>query len=136
MTNYSEAASRHWSDAEFLKENQRPDNADHLYGVAAECCIKSAIITGHRINDENLPKKYWEHVDLLWDLVPIQQLSRNFPGIVPIMKLANPFLNWKVAHRYAASGIVALEEIDAHRSITQRLLTATQVLGERRRKKL
>jgi hypothetical protein len=118
-----------------LKENERHDNADHLYGIAAECAIKTAIIKDHRVNDDALPKKYWEHVNKLWDLVPIQQLSRNYPGIVPIMKLANPFLDWDISYRYESSGRVALDVLEAHRSAAQRLLSATQILGTRRGRK-
>ncbi|WP_292038229.1 hypothetical protein [Massilia sp. UBA6681] len=135
MANYSSAAARHWSDAELLLENTRFDNADHLYGIAAECAVKTAIVTGHRVNDEQLPKKYWEHIDALWDLVPVQQLSRNYPGMVAIMKLANPFSDWRISNRYAVTGSVTTDAVEAHRSITRRLLTATQILGTRRERK-
>ena len=41
---YADAAVRHWSDAEFFKEDQRLPNADQLYGFAAECALKVALL--------------------------------------------------------------------------------------------
>lgn len=39
-TDFHDAHERHWDDAERLFEAQRWANADHLYGVAAECGLK------------------------------------------------------------------------------------------------
>jgi hypothetical protein len=36
----SEAALRHWKDANVLENEDCVENADHLYGFAAECVIK------------------------------------------------------------------------------------------------
>ena len=44
--NYTEAALRHWRDAELLKEQNRVENADHLFGVAAECALKAQVSGG------------------------------------------------------------------------------------------
>jgi hypothetical protein len=42
--NYSSAAFRHWQDAQLLAGENRVENADQLYGLAAECAIKTALL--------------------------------------------------------------------------------------------
>ena len=38
--NYMDAALRHWRDAELLKTQNVVENADSLYGIAAEVAVK------------------------------------------------------------------------------------------------
>ena len=40
---YTAAAKRHWLDADLLKDDERLENADHHYGFAAECALKSTL---------------------------------------------------------------------------------------------
>ena len=37
---FLDAHMRHWTDAELLYAAQRWANADHLYGISAECGLK------------------------------------------------------------------------------------------------
>ncbi|MGI6300526.1 MAG: hypothetical protein ACOX52_05630 [Verrucomicrobiota bacterium] len=39
-TDFLDAHHRHWEDAELLKKRGRWANADHLYGLSAECGLK------------------------------------------------------------------------------------------------
>lgn len=41
-TDFYDAFSRHDADADLLLENERWANADHHYGLAAECALKAA----------------------------------------------------------------------------------------------
>lgn len=43
-TDYLDAHERHWDDAELLKATARHANADHLYGMSAECGLKCLMI--------------------------------------------------------------------------------------------
>jgi hypothetical protein len=43
-TDFYDAHQRHWDDAELLYEKQRWANADHLYGMAAECGLKQLML--------------------------------------------------------------------------------------------
>ena len=43
-TDFYDAHHRHWEDAERLYHNERWANADHLYGIAAECGLKRLMI--------------------------------------------------------------------------------------------
>jgi hypothetical protein len=135
VTNYADAAARHWNDGKHLEAGKRSDNADQLYGFAAECAIKSAIIgmAAAPVSPE-VQKGYWHHIDGLWDRAPVQQLSRNFSGLALLLRQPNPFANWSVEQRYHVSGSVTAEQLETHRMFTQRLLSAVQVLGTRREK--
>ncbi|MBF0346450.1 MAG: hypothetical protein HQL81_02175 [Magnetococcales bacterium] len=65
---YAKAAERHLRDAEFLLKNQRNANADHLYGLAAECMIKALWIAHDpQMNKKN--KKFSIHMNknVLWN---------------------------------------------------------------------
>ena len=41
---FFDAQQRHWVDAEHLLQAQRWANADHLYGMAAECGLKQLML--------------------------------------------------------------------------------------------
>ena len=43
-TDFLDAHKRHWADAELLYNEDRWANADHLYGMAAECGLKRLIL--------------------------------------------------------------------------------------------
>lgn len=132
MSNFSEAASRHWTDGKLLFEAERYDNADQLFGFTAECAIKAALnsIAGQR-REAELGDRYWCHIETLWDRAPIQQLSKNYPGLVTLLRQQNPFSNWAASQRYDAAGTISREVSDDHRKVAQRLLRATQLIGTR-----
>nr|VFJ70760.1 MAG: hypothetical protein BECKFW1821B_GA0114236_11973 [Candidatus Kentron sp. FW] len=43
-TDFFDAHHRHWRDAEWLFESGWLANADHLYGIAAECGLKCLMV--------------------------------------------------------------------------------------------
>ena len=44
MLDYADATRRHWDDGLFLLEDRRLANADHLFGLAAECALKAVML--------------------------------------------------------------------------------------------
>lgn len=44
QADYLDAHNRHWQDAESLFDSNRSANADHLYGMAAECGLKRLML--------------------------------------------------------------------------------------------
>ena len=40
---FLDAMDRHWRDAELLRSSERLANADHLYGLSAECGLKALL---------------------------------------------------------------------------------------------
>lgn len=132
VTDFSGAATRHWNDAEHLRSSTKNDNADQLYGVAAECAIKSAIVSKSSIADKDLPKPYWGHINELWEKASIQTFSRSFPAMALILKEPNPFSDWTISQRYCSSGTVTAAALENHRDATRKLMSAVQFLGTRR----
>ena len=82
---HDKAALRHWSDAEFCTSDQRLPSADQLYGFAAECAFKAALLKLPGCVDSGaLQKRYKEHVNELWELIPVQSLHTIAKGLVRI----------------------------------------------------
>jgi hypothetical protein len=129
---FESAASRHWSDAEFLMHATRLRNADQLYGFAAECALKCALMKAPGcINDGALLRKYRTHVDELWELIPVQSVHRTAAGLVALLRSpTKPFADWSVDQRYDAGEAVA-ETVKKHRDTARRVLGALHLLGTR-----
>ena len=131
--NYAEAALRHWRDAELLKLEGRIDNADHLYGFAAECALKVVLLTLPNCSSKGvLNYGYKEHIRELWDKMPVQSIAKPFPGLIPILRLANPFHGWDISQRYSPDESVLPNTLESHRTFTKRLLGAAQLSGTRK----
>lgn len=46
-SDFFNAHQRHWKDAELLYKEKRWANADHLYGLSAECGLKAVMVMGN-----------------------------------------------------------------------------------------
>ena len=53
---FLDAFERHWVDAELLFQKERLPNADHLFGVAAECGLKRLMLSFGMPCKDNGPK--------------------------------------------------------------------------------
>jgi hypothetical protein len=125
MQNYEQAAARHWLDAEQLLAAKRLDNADQLFGLAAECALKVALVrSGTTIDDGSGLRK---HIDVLWDRARVHVKGRSNAPLASLLRSSNPFHEWAVAQRYFVTGHVQQTTIDRHRRSTVRLLGATGV---------
>lgn len=130
---YEASAVRHYHDAELLKENQRLANGDHLFGFAAECAIKIALVglpgfaTGGKLHPA-----YRKHVNQLWDLVPVQSLHRRHRTLIMVLKQQSPFHDWSVDQRYEPDGAVTAQAVENHRQIAKRILGSVGLLGTRK----
>lgn len=130
---FGEAAQRHWSDASLLEREGRHPNADHLFGVATECALKAALLTvSAYVASGRLLRKYQEHIDVLWDLVPVQNLHKRYPNLVALLRAGNTFSDWKVDQRYEADSAISEDAMSRHRDAAKRILGAAALLGSRR----
>jgi hypothetical protein len=129
---YGAAAVRHYRDAELLGSTQRFANADHLFGIAAECAIKSALVSlpAFALNGQLHPA-YRKHINQLWDSVRAQSLYRRYQALVTAMKIASPFADWSTDQRYAADGEITTKAVENHRRATKRILGSMGLLGTR-----
>ena len=116
-----------------LEERRRVANADQLFGFAAECAIKSALVgfPGFLAGDTLAPA-YRKHVDQLWGLVPMQDIARRYGGLVVVLKgLQQPFADWSTNQRYGADGVVTGEAMGRHRRAAVRVLGGVGLIGTR-----
>lgn len=101
-TDFLDAFSRHWKDAETLFDLKRWANADHLYGLAAECALKKLMLCCNMPFDEKEDRpenpKDRKHINAIWRRYSTYQsgvLGRSYA-----LSQAEPFSDWMVEQRY------------------------------------
>jgi HEPN domain-containing protein len=119
---FTASAERHWKDAELLDEEQRWENADHHYGFAAECALKSALQAMGAFREDHR-----KHINVLWNKMQATAFQRRFPGLTRLLAGSNRFADWDVEQRYEADGAVNEDTIRAHRESARRLLIAANL---------
>jgi hypothetical protein len=143
---YAQAARRHHSDATHLFDSNRIPNADHHYGLAAECAlvgiIRSLDGTDHLFGadgeavqptrdehgDQRGGAHVRQHVNALWNsfwhLVDKHHAKSTMKGV---NRRENPFHDWGVHQRYFADGHWSdIEIVHKHRNAATQILVALQ----------
>lgn len=104
QADFLDAHKRHWDDAERLFQAQRWANADHLYGMAAECGLKRLMRAFNMpVNPSTgspADSKDWKHANNIWARFESYR-SGHAQGTGYALPSSNPFSNWDVADRYA-----------------------------------
>lgn len=104
QADFLDAHERHWDDAERLYQALRWANADHLYGMAAECGLKRLMLafgmsvdptTGRPVDRED-----WKHANNVWARFESYR-SGHTQGTGYVLSPGNPFTHWDVSDRYA-----------------------------------
>ncbi len=102
-TDFRDAHERHWEDAELLFEKNQWANADHLYGIAAECGLKSLMLSFGMPFDSGKDRP--QEPDDRTHIDTIQTRYETYRCQHPAGKyiLTNPsiFDDWKASQRYA-----------------------------------
>jgi hypothetical protein len=147
---FTSAAKRHFWDADYLHKDGRLPTADHLYGFAAECAIKSLLLRFTDVTMEPRPgeekpssKPWAEHPDHPEDpakliefghvnelIREIKLLARGRTG-APLHSALDSdlraFKKWNVKYRYYDDGYAQTETVDRRRNAARNIL----VLHER-----
>lgn len=104
QADFLDAHERHWCDADRLFSAGRYANADHLYGMAAECGLKRLMVRfGMTVNPATgAPKNSsdWKHANNIWARFESYRNGR-VEGVDYGLPTPNPFDNWDVSDRYA-----------------------------------
>lgn len=103
QADFLDANERHWNDAEMLFASGRYANADHLYGLAAECGLKRLMVRfGMAVSSTGSPsdRKDWKHADDIWVRFEGYR-SGKVEGVGFGLPVANPFNHWDASDRYA-----------------------------------
>ncbi len=112
-TNYYKAFERHAYDADLLLAKERWANADHLYGLAAECALK-AILVQQGITSKNgdiEDHDYKRHINTLWDKYKAFMHTKK---TYPLPTKENPFDDWSIAQRYAHEDEITEQAVRNH----------------------
>ncbi|MDE0060089.1 MAG: hypothetical protein OXI22_10505 [Defluviicoccus sp.] len=94
---YADAHDRHWRDAELLFAYPAPANADHLYGLSAECGLKAVL----EVEGQPVAPTYRLHVDRLWSAFETFARGRTGAAYLSMLPAGRPFQDWEVGQRYA-----------------------------------
>jgi hypothetical protein len=101
---FRDAAERHWEDATYLLADSRLANADHLFGLSAECALKAVMLgLGMLLRPDGAPQEtgHRKHIDKLWDEFIGFATGRGGVRYAAMLSgVSNPFADWDVAHRY------------------------------------
>lgn len=117
QTDFLDACERHWHDAELLFNQQRWANADHLYGFAAECGLKSLMRAfGMVVRQDGSPdcKKDKVHANEIWLRYDTYR-SNHVSGINYALPNQQPFSNWNAADRYTNQSNFDQTNTQAHK---------------------
>ena len=116
-TDFLDSHHRHWHDAELLFREERWANADQLYGLAAECGLKRLMIEFGMPHDSSGPseRKDKVHVNRLWRRF---EDYRSGHSVGPAFSLpqGEPFEDWSIEQRYAATDEISEGQVQAHRT--------------------
>ncbi len=117
QTDFLDAHQRHWQDAELLFGLLRLANADHLYGMAAECGLKRLMQKFGMKTDQLGPieKSDRQHANKIWDRFETYRNGHTHgPGYA--LSPDNPFFDWKVDQRYTAQHHFDETRVSGHRA--------------------
>ncbi len=101
-TDFLDAHHRHLNDADSLFNASRLANADHLYGMAAECGLKQLMIAfGMQTKSTGDPRqdKDRQHVDKVWMRYEAYR-SGHVQGVHYGLPSTTPFGDWCASQRY------------------------------------
>lgn len=121
-TDFLDAHQRHWKDAESLFIAKRWANADHLYGLAAECGLKRLVCAfGMPVDAAGNPRESADrmHANNIW--VRYGTYRRGSVGAEYGLPIENPFANWDVSDRYARQSDFDQPRAEAHQQGAQRV---------------
>ena len=115
---FLDAMDRHWQDAELLRRKERLANADHLYGLSAECGLKALL----RQDGDPIAGPTRCHVNQLWGQCDSLALGRG-GATSDFNSQVNPFHDWRIDDRYAHRSSIGSEQLQRHRSGAEQVRT-------------
>ncbi|MFG2458806.1 hypothetical protein ACGFWE_17325 [Streptomyces sp. NPDC048523] len=138
---YAHAALRHFEDAVFLHDNTRLPNADHHFGFAVECALKSLLLRftvatmdpkkpgGPRskspyVKDPATGKVAQSYSHLPWVATDVALLThgRSATHLSAALGGLAAFDTWSVDDRYLDGSDVAEEDVRQRRTVARTIL--------------
>ncbi|WP_307851987.1 hypothetical protein [Streptomyces sp. b94] len=138
---FAHAALRHYKDAVFLMDGARLPNADHHFGVAVECALKSLLLRftavtmdpvkpgGDRskmpyLRDPKTGKPAHKYGHLPWVATDVALLThgRTASPLTTALGGLSAFATWSVEHRYLDGSEVVEADVGQRRTVAENLL--------------
>lgn len=122
-SDFHDACLRHFEDAERLYNAERWANADHLFGISAECGLKRLMVAfGMETKSSGDPKeeKYKVHADKIWDRYETFRSGRPQASGYGLDG-ENSFGNWHATQRYALQSEFDRGRVSPHRDAAGRV---------------
>lgn len=140
---FASAAERHFHDAEYLRADSRWPNADHHFGFAAECALKSLLLQFTEATMDPKPNgktanRPWirkatggahDYGHLPWTETDLAVLAHGQLGSQLLTALSDhldAFEHWSEQDRYLHCEHITEESVAALREATQAILTLHQ----------
>ncbi len=117
-SDFKDAAARHMIDAEILLGEAHLANADHLFGIAAECSLKAVMIAlGMDTHADGTPrdKAHKVHANLLWAAFQSFAQGRMAARYLEPLDTGSPFSDWDVHQRYSHRNTFSSMSVIRHR---------------------
>ncbi len=122
-TDFYNAFHRHRKDGDILYRKKRWANADHLYGLSAECGLKALMVKlGMPVDQSGVPEKPFKiHINQLW--IHFKSFaSGKLPSHYFLhLSSQNPFHNWKIGQRYENESGFNQTTVYPHRKEVQKI---------------
>ncbi len=137
---FAHAATRHYKDAVFLMDAARLPNADHHFGVAVECALKSLLLRftavtmdpekpgGKRSNrpyfkDPKTGKtRYYSHLPWVATDIALLTHGRTASPLTTALVGLSAFSTWRVEHRYLDGSEVVEADVGQRRTVAEKLI--------------
>ncbi len=118
-TDFQDASARHFEDAELLLSQAEPReaNADHLFGLSAECSLKAVMLAlGMAVDTDGAPadRGHKVHMPELWAAFQSFAEGRLASRYLEPLDKANPFSDWAVDQRYWARAAITAKAPSRH----------------------
>lgn len=119
QADFLDAHQRHWDDAERLLHARRWANADHLFGMAAECGLKRLMLAFgmhyDTARDRPTQSADRQHANSIWARFESYRCGHH-QGAGYALTTPNPFANWDVGQRYAHQSNFDQARVQAHQA--------------------
>jgi len=118
-TDFKDASARHLEDAESLLAPplRREANADHLFGLSAECSLKAVMLgLGMTVTPTGAPadRGHKVHMPELWAAFQSFAMGQLASRYLEPLDKQNPFADWDVEQRYWSRAAVLTTATGAH----------------------
>ncbi|MGW2594430.1 hypothetical protein ACWCXC_29770 [Streptomyces sp. NPDC001515] len=140
---FARAATRHHDDAVYLHDGGRLPNADHHFGFAVECALKSVILRYTQVSmnptkqgrppstkpwvpDAAGKPRHFGHLPGLWTDVALLLHGRGGSILSGVLSASAPFDTWAVEDRYLDGAAADEAVVRERRAAAQQILSLHQ----------